>query len=191
MEGIDRLLPLLGRHHPGTLRHCHSVAMHMFEWSACMDFSAAEMNKAFASGMMHDIGKYCVSAELLSTAGALAGAEQIEFELHPVYGETILQAYGLKEIGPFVLYHHERYDGAGYPQGLKEAAIPFLSRMIAICDVFDELTNRRGPQENLDGQQALAEIERRAGAQFDPWLCEQFIKYIQKISRLYYAKELS
>lgn len=191
MKGIDYLLPMLGRHHPATLRHCHSVAMHMFEWSACMDFSTTEMNKAFVCGMMHDIGKYCLPTVLLNKAGALSEQEHEVFELHAAYGETILKAFGLAEISPFVLYHHERYDGAGYPQGLKEAAIPFLSRMIAICDVFDEITNRQKQQDNLDGQQALTEIGRLAGSQLDPWLCEQFIDYIQKISRLYYAKELS
>jgi polar amino acid transport system substrate-binding protein len=185
MKRIDHLLPLLGKHHSGTLRHCQSVAMHMFEWAACMDFSDKEMHKAFVCGMVHDIGKFCVSRDILNKTEPLSERQQVIIQFHPVYGESILKAMGFAEISPVIRYHHERYDGEGYMEGLKEAEIPFLSRMIAVCDVFDEITNRREQNWNMDSQQALLEIERRAGAQLDPWLCEQFTEYIHKIEKIY------
>ncbi len=185
MKRIDHLLPLLGKHHPATLRHCQSVAMHMFEWAASMDFPSQEMHKAFVCGMVHDIGKFCVSKSILNKIASLSEREQTVLEFHPVYGETILKAMGLAEIGRIICCHHERYDGTGYREGLREAEIPFLSRMIAICDVFDEITNRQEQSRNMDSRQALAEIERRAGSQLDPWLCKQFAEYIHKIEKIY------
>lgn len=184
MKKINQLLPLLGKHHPATLSHCHSVAMHMFEWAACLDFSSTEMNKAFVCGMVHDIGKFCVSKNILNKTGTLSAGEQVILELHPVYGDTLLTSMGLTEISPIIRYHHKRYDGEGCREGLKEAEIPFLSRMIAVCDVFDEITNRRERNWNMDSQQALVEIERRAGNQLDPWLCNQFTEYIHKLERI-------
>lgn len=185
MKNIDFLLPLLGKHHAGTLRHCQSVAMHMLECAAYMDFSSKEMNKAFVCGMVHDIGKFCVSKDILNKSGALSEREQTVLEFHPEYGEMLLKAMGLAEISLVILYHHERYDGQGYQEGLKEAEIPFLSRMIAVCDVFDEITNRRGHIRNMDSGQALLEIEHSAGTELDPWLCKQFIGYINVIEQRY------
>lgn len=185
MGKIDVFLPLLGKHHAATLRHCQSVAMHMLEWAAYMDFSSKKMNKAFVCGMVHDIGKFCVSKDILNKRGALSEQDQTVVEFHPVYGEMLLKAMGLAEISPVILYHHEQYDGQGYREGLKEAEIPFLSRMIAVCDVFDNITNRREHIRNMDSGQALLEIERRAGTQLDPWLCKQFAGYINVIENRY------
>ncbi|QDR79108.1 Cyclic di-GMP phosphodieSPTERase [Sporomusa termitida] len=182
MQKVASLLSLLGKHDPSTLSHCQSVAMQMFEWAACMDFSEREMQKSLTCGMVHDIGKLCLSSTILNKAEPLSEHEETMVKFHPLYGEAILNAMGLAEISRVIRYHRDRYDGCGSPDGLKEAELPFLSRMLAVCDAFDEMTNRRQEtSRNLNTQQALQAIKRCAGTRFDPWLCQQFNSYMERI----------
>ncbi|HWR07413.1 HD-GYP domain-containing protein [Sporomusa sp.] len=182
MQKVASLLSLLGKHDPRTLSHSQSVAMQMFEWAACMDFSEQEMQKSLTCGMVHDIGKLCLSSTVLNKTEPLSEHEATLVNFHPLYGGAILNAMGLSEISQVIRYHRERYDGNGSPEGLKEAEIPFLSRMLAVCDAFDEMTNRRREHHrNLDTQQALRELERCAGTLFDPWLCRKFNSYMEII----------
>ena len=183
MKRIEKLVELFHNYNPDTFRHCQSVGMHMLEWADYMGFSTTNMQIAYYCGLMHDIGRLCLPGNVFNKFQPLSDDEQDMHKLHTVYGWVILNSVGLEEISPIVRYHHERYDGTGYQEGLKAAEIPFLSRMLSICDAFDKMTNRQATN-NLSSRQALQEVENCAGTRFDPWLCQQFISYIRKVETI-------
>ena len=92
----------------------------------------------------------------------------------------LIKVASLAEVAEIILHHHERIDGRGYPDGLKDAAIPLGARIIAVCDAFDAMTSNRSYRCSVCGAQALAELRRCAGSQFDPNIVSAFSKMMQK-----------
>jgi putative nucleotidyltransferase with HDIG domain len=128
-------------------------------------------------GPLHDIGKLGVSDEVLSKVGRLDPNELAEIREHPKLGARILlRVSALREALPYVLYHHERWDGAGYPSGKAGKEIPLEARLLAIADAFDAMTSDRPYRRALPQEHALAEVERCAGTQFDPELARVFLE---------------
>lgn len=176
MKKLQSLLTSLGRHDPGTFEHCQNVALLMSKWAQNIATSAADIHKAYVCGLVHDIGKLNIPGDLLTKPGPLTDQEWKIIKSHPDCGsELIANVCGLDEISPIILFHHERYDGNGYGRGLKSTSIPLFSRMVAICDAFDAMTSKRAYNRHIITRQALDEIIRCAGSQFDPWLCQSFI----------------
>ena len=131
-------------------------------------------------GTLHDIGKLGVSQEVLRKVGRLTPDDLAEIREHPRLGAKILlRASTLREALPYVLYHHERWDGAGYPSGRAGEEIPVEARLLAIADAFDAMTSDRPYRRALSQAHALAEIERCAGAQFDPELARVFLELFE------------
>jgi|GEM_PF-3973254 len=135
-----------------------------------------EMNELALLATLHDIGKVSVDDYILKKPGRLSEDEWAEIRKHPEAGYRIaLASPELNEIAEFILCHHEHWDGNGYPQGLKGEEIPLLSRIIAVVDAFDAITEDRSYRKALPRQTAIDEIERNAGKQFDPVLARLFI----------------
>ena len=110
-----------------------------------------------------------VSDSILVKPGPLSDEEWEEMKKHSEIGYRIAQSsIELSHIAEFILCHHERWDGSGYPQGIKGSSIPLLSRIITILDAYDVMTNVRPYKDKIDAEKALKEIERCAGTQFDP-----------------------
>lgn len=146
-----------------------------------MNLSDTDIFKLEMSGLFHDIGKVYVKAEILSKPGLLTQEEWSEVKRHPEIGCFILSKYpGLKGIARYVLYHHERYDGLGYPAGLKREEIPLLSRIIAVADSYDAMTNQRPYKETLDEKAAILELLSNKERQFDPIIVDIFIEKVLK-----------
>lgn len=121
------------------------------------------------AGLLHDVGKLGVPTRLLQKAGALSEEELAAIQLHPVRGvEMIREIAFLDEAVAGILHHHERMDGLGYPMGLRGKQIPEFARIIAVADAFDSMTSTRSYRRARGVEEALAEIRRCAGAQFDP-----------------------
>jgi HD-GYP domain-containing protein (c-di-GMP phosphodiesterase class II) len=128
-------------------------------------------------GALHDVGKIAVNSSVLRKPGALTEEELAQIRTHPVAGARLIEA--VEDFGPalpYVLHHHERWDGAGYPHGLRGEEIPVEARLLGVADAFDAMTSDRSYRPALSVEQALAELERCAGTQFDPELAETFVE---------------
>jgi diguanylate cyclase (GGDEF)-like protein len=125
-----------------------------------------ELTRLAAS--LHDLGKLAIPEEILRKPGPLTDAERLVLERHPQIGYRMLESLGVDPVADWVLHHHERWDGTGYPEGLAQGRIPLGARIIFVADAFDAMTNDRVYRSKLSVDDALAELERCAGTQFDP-----------------------
>jgi HD-GYP domain-containing protein (c-di-GMP phosphodiesterase class II) len=127
-------------------------------------------------GPLHDIGKVTVRSEVMRKSGPLTMAELQEVRMHPAAGAALIGPLrSAREAMPYVLFHHERWDGGGYPSGLRGSSIPIEARLIGVADAFDAMTSARPYRQPMSTDRALAEIAICAGAQFDPVVAELFL----------------
>jgi len=128
-------------------------------------------------GPLHDVGKLGVSEEVLAKPGRLDEQELAQIREHPKLGARILiRVAGLRGAIPYVLYHHERWDGRGYPTGRAGEEIPLEARVLAVADAFDAMTSDRPYRPALHRDEAIAEVARCAGTQFDPEIVRIFLE---------------
>jgi diguanylate cyclase (GGDEF)-like protein len=155
-----------------VVRYCDIMAKHLH-----LDRDAHR--RLIFGAYMHDLGKINISKDLLITDQPLTDEQWEELKKHVDDGADIInQSEGFKEIIPIVMQHHERYDGTGYPAGLKGEEIDILARIMTLADSFDAMTTYRPYQTEKTIEEAFAEIRACAGTQFDPRLAEEFIKAI-------------
>jgi HD-GYP domain-containing protein (c-di-GMP phosphodiesterase class II) len=126
---------------------------------------------------LHDIGKVAIRREVLRKTGPLTVDELAEIRRHPRAGaDLVLPIRQARQALPYVLFHHERWDGGGYPAGLRGRSIPLEARVLAVADAFDAMTSPRPYRTALDADLALIEIAACAGSQFDPAVAEAFLE---------------
>jgi diguanylate cyclase (GGDEF)-like protein len=130
------------------------------------DEPAVELTRL--AGKVHDLGKLAIPEEILRKAGALSEADRAVLERHPQVGSQMLESLGVEPVAEWVLHHHERWDGTGYPERLAGDQIPLAARILFVADAYDAMTSERVYGERLTQAEALAELERCAGTQFDP-----------------------
>lgn len=164
-----------------TMAHDEKVAKLMAGLAEYMGLSPREVSMAYLSGIVHDVGKIGIPEHILNKPGKLTDSEYDVIKQHTVIGAEILKEIeDFRDISNIVRYHHERYDGNGYIAGLAGQDIPFLSRMLAICDSFDAMTSERCYRGAFTVEQALSEVEKGAGGQFDDAIAKCFINYIKQ-----------
>lgn len=145
-----------------------------------MGMDEEEIRKIGHIGLVHDCGKIGVPDLVLNKAGALTEAERNEMKKHTVYGGKILDGFeAIESIRDGALYHHERYDGKGYPHGLKGEEIPIYARIINIADAFDAMNSDRCYRKHLSKEKILEELENNSGTQFDPEIVSHMIKMVK------------
>jgi HD-GYP domain-containing protein (c-di-GMP phosphodiesterase class II) len=135
------------------------------------------------AGSLHDLGKLAIPEELLRKPAALSDGERLVLERHPQIGFRMLESLGVEPVAEWVLHHHERWDGTGYPNGLAGEQIPLGARIIFVADAFDAMTSDQDPtrahRDPRTEDEALAELERCAGTQFDPAVVEAFTQELR------------
>ncbi len=162
---------------PYTRGHCESVARYALMIADALNLSD-EIKKEIRYGCwLHDCGKIGVPENILNKNGSL---DENEFEIirnHPRWGADVaVQARMSENIVKIILHHHERYDGSGYPSGLHGHTIPYVARIVTVADVFDAMTSDRPYRTAMSASQAIEEIKRCAGTQFDPVVVQAFLK---------------
>ncbi|MEJ2649706.1 MAG: HD domain-containing protein [Sedimentisphaerales bacterium] len=127
-----------------------------------------QLHKVYLAGLLHDIGKIGIDEELLRKNGKLTDEEYARIKMHPAIGAGILREIKqMRDIVPGVLCHHERVDGKGYPDGLRGDELPLTGKIVGLADSFDAMTSKRTYRDAMSIEQAIAEIERGLGTQFD------------------------
>ena len=120
------------------------------------------------AGSLHDLGKLAIPEEILRKPGPLSEAERLVLERHPQIGFRMLESLGVDPVADWVLHHHERWDGSGYPDAIAGDTIPLGARIIFVADAYDAMTSDRVYRDRLSDDEAISELERCAGSQFDP-----------------------
>jgi HD-GYP domain-containing protein (c-di-GMP phosphodiesterase class II) len=139
------------------------------------------------SALLHDIGKIGVADRILLKDGKLTDEEYAAIKRHPEIGRNIIkQVQGFSDLQPVVegvLYHHERYDGKGYPEGLRGESIPLFGRIIAVADAFDAMTSNRPYRSGMPVEKALTIIHEGKGTQWDPVFADIFVELKRGMAR--------
>ena len=144
-----------------------------------MNFDKGDVNKVRIAGLVHDIGKMGIDENILNKAGKLSDFEWEQMKGHSEAGWRILSsANEFSELAQFVLDHHERWDGSGYPNGLKGEKIPLESRIIAVADSYDAMTSDRSYRKGLNKEEAIKEMKKCSGTQFDPEIVDVFVNQV-------------
>ena len=158
------------RHSQRVSRLCEAIGREI-------NLSDREINDMKNAALLHDIGKIAIKSEVLNKSTMLSDKEWSEIRRHPEVGYRLLSSLSdFSYVSECILAHHERYDGTGYPKGLKGKTIPVLPRIIALAEAFDSMTSDRAYHKAMSEDEALIELKRNSGTQFDPDLVDIFLK---------------
>lgn len=181
-ETINAIINTLHEKNKREEAHSHRVSELCKSMGEALGLPEHEIKELMSVGLLHDIGKIAIRETVLNKPDKLTDDEWIEIKRHPEIGYRILNTVtDMADMANYALYHHERWDGKGYPKGLKGEEIPFVSRIIAIADAFDAMTCDRSYRSALPKEVVLEELQKNAGIQFDPELVSVFIEKVLKI----------
>ncbi len=159
--------------------HSDRVSFICLAIASKMNFDKDEINKIRMAGLVHDIGKIGIDENILNKPGKLTPEEREQINKHPEVGWRILSSSNeFSELANYILNHHERWDGKGYPNGLNAESIPIEARIISVADSYDAMTRDRTYRPGLTQKEAIVELKRCAGTQFDPQIVDIFIDQV-------------
>ncbi|MEN2994402.1 MAG: HD-GYP domain-containing protein [Thermodesulfovibrio sp.] len=186
-ESLSRIIKMRDS---STARHSEEVAEISYIIALSYGIKEEEAEKIYIAGHLHDIGKIIIPKSVLNKRDNLTESEWKLIKTHPIIGATILDSVSsIKEIKEMVLYHHERFDGKGYPSGLKGEEIPFGARIISIADALSAMTRDRVYRKALSFEKAIIELKNNAGTQFASDLVEATMDVLDEIYQFLYNKE--
>lgn len=164
-----------------TFEHSENVSKYAERLAMKLGLPKEDIQTARVAGLLHDIGKIGIQDDILKKKGKLTEEEYTIIKTHVEKSvEMIHFLPHMNYVIPAVLSHHERYDGKGYPNGIKGKEIPLLGRILAVCDSFDAMVSRRAYKERLSVEYAIGELERGKGTQFDPDVAQAFIEMVKE-----------
>jgi diguanylate cyclase (GGDEF)-like protein len=162
----------------GTARHSQTVGRYAEGIARALGLPESHVDRIRAAGVLHDLGKLGVADAVLKKPGKLTPEEWVEMRRHPELAARILHHANLRDISGWVLAHHERIDGDGYPYGLAGEAIPLEARILAVADAYEAMTADRAYRSALGHGEAQAELLACAGTQFDPLVVDAFLRVL-------------
>lgn len=178
---IQTIVQTLYEMHPGERDHADRVSHLSVLMGQAMRLNDSDLNDLRIVSLLHDIGKINIDTQTLNKLGPLTDKELESIRKHPETGFRILSTISaLSNLSNLVLSHHERWDGTGYPRGLKGKDIPLASRIIAITEACDAISIRNGSSDPTRDPLIVDELRKNAGKQFDPELAEVFIRAVLK-----------
>lgn len=180
-QSIQTFINFVEAKDPNTKGHSERVAKISYALAKEMGYSQRECNRIYYIALMHDCGKISVPVNILLKPGKLTDEEYEVIKSHTIYGEKMLRDFSsIEGIDLGALYHHERYDGKGYPHGLSGENIPLIARIICVADSLDAMNSNRCYRPRLTREVILEELENNKGKQFDPEVVEHLIKLIKQ-----------
>lgn len=174
---IKVILETLNRKNEREKIHSEKVSEISEKIGSYLKMTEVEINELRIAALMHDIGKIGISEVVLNKKASLTEAEYVEVMKHPEIGYQILKSVdAYSNLAEYALSHHEKWDGSGYPKGLSGQEIPLISRIISVADAFEAMTSDRPYRRALTREEAIQELEKHAGRQFDPEVVEAFLR---------------
>ncbi len=164
-----------------TNGHSKRVAMYSSEMAKRLGFSAERQREVYYAGLLHDVGKIGIENEIINKNGRLTDDEFEQIKMHPSMGFQILRSISSQgEFAAGAKWHHERYDGKGYPDGLSGDKIPEIARIIAVADSYDAMTSKRSYRNVMSQDKVREQIEQGKGTQFDPFYADIMLQMIDE-----------
>jgi putative nucleotidyltransferase with HDIG domain len=181
LESLFELADILDARDKYTHGHSERVGHYAEQLAVQLELPGDRTHLAFLAGRLHDIGKCAIDNEVLLKPGALGDSERDQMRRHPEVGSAMLAHFSLfREVAQFVRGHHERWDGDGYPDGLRAESIPLESRIIAIVDSYDAMTTTRPYRVALPHAEAVRRLRAGAGEQWDPKIVSVFVEWVEQ-----------
>jgi HD-GYP domain-containing protein (c-di-GMP phosphodiesterase class II) len=165
-----------------TGEHCKGVVQLALEVATEMRLDAGRRRRTEFGALLHDVGKLAVPKEIINKPGSLDEREWQVIKMHTIEGQRLLDRVGgiMRDVGAIVRSSHERWDGTGYPDGLQGEEIPLEARIVSACDAFNAMTTTRPYREAMPLNEALGELQRNAGSQFDPAVVRALLRVIAR-----------
>jgi len=175
------LAKIIDARDPYAAGHASKAANYAIAMAAELGLPAERVEHVRQAALLHDIGKLGVSEQLLHKPSRLSEEEYTLIKTHTVVGADFLEtSQGLRHLVPFIRHHHERWDGGGYPDGLRGEQIPLEARILAVCDTVDAMASDRPYQRAMSLDEIVAELKRCAGTQFDPAVVQAFMRILER-----------
>ena len=180
-QTVNIIMQTLSEKNEREKRHSVEVAKWAKEIGVAMGLSVQKVKEIELAGLLHDIGKIAIKEDILNKPGKLTEEEYDEIKRHPESGYHILKSVDeYSSLAQCVLEHHERFDGKGYPKGIKGSQISLIARIIAVADAFEAMIAQRPYRKSLTEEMAIEEIKKNSNTQFDPEVVTAFLKIFDK-----------
>ncbi len=191
MNTIESLAIAIDAKDQTTHGHVRRTQIYASEMGRLFKVGGSELQALFAGALLHDIGKLAVPEYILNKPGKLTEAEFAKMKIHPTVGGDILRRVNFPyPVEDIVRYHHEKWDGSGYPKGLKGEAIPLVARIISVVDFYDATRCDRPYRKGMKREESLTLLRSMAGSAFDPRVVERFIEHVEEFDRLIDAEDI-
>jgi diguanylate cyclase (GGDEF)-like protein/putative nucleotidyltransferase with HDIG domain len=191
MNTIESLAIAIDAKDQTTHGHVRRTQIYARQMGTLFNVSEKELQALHAGALLHDIGKLAVPEYILNKPGKLTEAEFAKMKIHPTVGGDILKRVNFPyPVEDIVRYHHEKWDGSGYPKGLKGETIPLTARIISVVDFYDATRCDRPYRKGMKREESLALLRSMVGSAFDPKVVEMFIKHVEEFDRLIDSQDI-
>lgn len=191
MNTIESLAIAIDAKDQTTHGHVRRTQIYASEMGKIFKVGPPEVQALFAGALLHDIGKLAVPEYILNKPGKLTEAEFAKMKIHPTVGGDILRRVNFPyPVEDIVRYHHEKWDGSGYPKGLKGEGIPLVARIISVVDFYDATRCDRPYRKGMKREESLSLLQSMAGSAFDPRVVEKFIEHVEEFDSLIDAEDI-